>query len=86
MTKKPGQHEAGNCRAEDVAISKATDRLGVTPPDDLVEEARQLTRQKVRVKKLPDWYAPLLLEDEIVEACIRAAINGRCSRCALSVT
>lgn len=78
MTKLVGQHEA--------PISRATARLGFDPPEDLVEEARKLTAQKVAVKGLPDWYAPLLLEDEIVDACFRAAINGRLSRCAQYAT
>ena len=59
-------------------------RMGLEAPDPLVEEAVKLTDQKIRVKGLPESYAPLLLEDEIVEACFRAAINGRCRECARS--
>ena len=59
-------------------------RMGLEAPDPLVEEAVKLTEQKIRGKGLPESYAPLLLEDEIVEACFRAAINGRCRECARS--
>ena len=58
------------------AISRAKDRLGITVPDSMIEAA-----EKVKVKGLPADYFFLLLEDEIVYACIRAAINGRCARC-----
>jgi hypothetical protein len=47
----------------------------------MIEAAEKLTAQKVKVKGLPADYFFLLLEDEIVYACIRAAINGRCARC-----
>ena len=60
------------------AISRAKDRLGITVPDSMIEAAEKLTAQKV--KGLPADYFFLLLEDEIVYACIRAAINGRCAR------
>ncbi len=63
------------------AISRAKDRLGITVPDSMIEAAEKLTAQKVKVKGLPADYFFLLLEDEIVYACIRAAINGRCARC-----
>lgn len=63
------------------AISRAKDRLGITVPDSMIEAAEKLTAQKVKVKGLPSDYFFLLLEDEIVYACIRAAINGRCARC-----
>lgn len=63
------------------AISRAKDRLGITVPDSMIEAAEKLTAQKVKVKGLPADYCFLLLEDEIVYACIRAAINGRCARC-----
>ena len=59
-------------------------RMGLEAPDPIVEEAVKLTEQKIRVKGVPESYAPLLLEDEIVEACFRAAINGRCRECARS--
>ena len=54
-------------------------RMGLEAPDPLVEEAVKLTEQKIRVKGLPEDYAPLLLEDEIMEACCRAASIGRCA-------
>lgn len=63
------------------AISRAKDRLGITVPDSMIEAVEKLTAQKVKVKGLPADYFFLLLEDEIVYACIRAAINGRCARC-----
>ena len=63
------------------AISLAKDRLGITVPDSMIEAAEKLTAQKVKVKGLPADYFFLLLEDEIVYACIRATINGRCARC-----
>ena len=63
------------------AIARAKDRLGITVPDSMIEAAEKLTAQKVKVKGLPADYFFLLLEDEIVYACIRAAINGRCARC-----
>lgn len=63
------------------AISRAKDRLGITVPDSMIEAAEKLTAQKVKAKELPADYFFLLLEDEIVYACIRAAINGRCARC-----
>ena len=63
------------------AISRAKDRLGITVPDSMIEAAEKLTAQKVKVKGQPADYFILLLEDEIVYACIRAAINGRCARC-----
>lgn len=63
------------------AISRAKDRLGITVPDSMIEAAEKLTAQKVKVKGLPADYFFLLLEDEIVDACIRAAINGRYAGC-----
>ena len=64
------------------AISRAKDRLGITVPDSMIEAAEKMTAQKVKVKGLPADYFGCLLEDEIVDACIRAAINGRCAVCA----
>lgn len=61
------------------ARGRAEARMGLEVPDSLVEEAVKLTVQKIRVKGLQEDYAPLLLEDEIMEACFRAAINGRCA-------
>ena len=66
------------------ARGRAEARMGLEAPDSLIEEAVKLTEQKIRVKGLPEDYAPLLLEDEIMEACFRAAINGRCKECARS--
>ena len=54
-------------------------RLGLEATESHDEEAYKKTEQKIRVKGLPEDYAPLLLEDEIMEACFRAAINGRCA-------
>lgn len=61
------------------AVARAEKRLGLKVPDNLLAEAEMLTRQKMLVKRLPDGYAELLLEDEIVDACFRAVINGRCA-------
>ncbi len=61
------------------AVARAEKRLGHRVPDNLLAEAEKLTNQKVLVKHLPVGYAELLLEDEIVDACFRAAINGRCA-------
>lgn len=61
------------------ARRRAEARMGLEAPNLLVEEAVKLTKQKIKVKGLPDGYAPLLLEDEIRDACFRAAINGRCA-------
>lgn len=64
------------------AIVRAESRLTIRVPDDVIEAAEKLTAHKIEVKGLPADYFPLLLEDEIVDACIRAAINGRCAKCA----
>ena len=64
------------------ALSRAEARMGHGCPDDLLSEAIELTERKVKVKGLPDDYAPLLLEDEICDACFRAVINRRCAVCA----
>ncbi len=61
------------------AIARAEKRLNIRVPDEMIEAAESLTAQKIEVKGLPADYFPLLLEDEIVDACIRAAINGRCA-------
>lgn len=61
------------------AVSRTEKRLGFTVPPNILEEAERLTDQKMRVKNLPAGYEDLLLEDEIVDACMRAAINGRCA-------
>lgn len=66
------------------ARGRAEARMGLEAHDSLVEEAVKLTEQKIRVKGLLEDYAPLLLEDEIMESCFRAAINGRCRECARS--
>ena len=58
-------------------VARAEKRLGGRVPEDLLAEAERLTAQKMVVKRLPEGYADLLLEDEIVDACTRAAINGR---------
>ena len=41
-------------------------------------------RKKMEAKGLPPEYRELLLEDAIVETCVMAAINGRCSECVQS--
>lgn len=64
------------------AISRAEKRLKITVPDFIIEEAERLTAQKVKVKGLPADYFSLLFESEIVDACIRAAINVRWTGCA----
>ena len=61
------------------AVARAERRLGFSVPENLLAEAERLTAQKMTVKRLPEGYAELLLEDEIVDACTRAAINGRCA-------
>ena len=61
------------------AIARAEKRLRIRVPENLLQEAKELTAQKMRVKELPEDYEDLLLEDEIVDACIRAVINGRCA-------
>lgn len=61
------------------AVARAEKRLGIRAPENLLQEAKELTAQKMKVKGLPEDYEDLLLEDEIVDACIRAAINGRCA-------
>lgn len=61
------------------AVARAEKRLGIRVPENLLQEAKELTAQKMKVKGLPEDYEDLLLEDEIVDACIRAAINGRCA-------
>lgn len=61
------------------AVARAEKRLGIRVPENLLQEAKELTTQKMKVKGLPEDYEDLLLEDEIVDACIRAAINGRCA-------
>ncbi len=83
MTRAPTRSDPGTRSA---AIARAEKRLGIRPPDDMIEEAEKLTVQKIKVKKLPADYFGCLLEDEIVDACIRAAINGRCARCARFAT
>lgn len=60
-------------------IARAEKRLKIRVPDEIIEAAEELTAQKIEVKGLSADYFPLLLEDEIVDACIRAAINGRCA-------
>lgn len=59
------------------AVARAEKRLGYNVPGELLEEAASLTTQKIAVKHMPKSYAELLMEDEIVDACMRAAINGR---------
>lgn len=59
------------------AVSRAEKRMGCSAIPSLLEEAVALTDQKMKVNGLPDWYRDLLLEDEIIEAHFRAAINGR---------
>lgn len=61
------------------AVSRAEARLGIKVPDDLLIEAMRLTARKMEAKGLPQEYESLLLEDEIVDACFRAAINRRCA-------
>lgn len=61
------------------AVARAEKRLGIRVPENILQEAKELTAQKMKVKGLPEDYEDLLLEDEIVDACIRAAINGRCA-------
>ena len=64
------------------AIARAEGRLTIRVPDNVIEAAEKLTTQKIEIKGLSADYFPLLLEDEIVDACIRAAITGRCAKCA----
>jgi len=70
------------------AVSKAEKRLGFTPSKDVLEYARKLTEQKIRVKGLPEDYFPFLYEDVIVETYSMAIINAigeqnrRCQECA----
>ena len=64
------------------AVSRAEQRLGIRVPEDLAEEAVALTKRKMEVKGFPPEYEELLLEDEIVEACLRCAINRRYCECA----
>ena len=40
------------------ARGRAEARMGLQAPDSLVEEAVKLTEQKIRVKGLPEDYAP----------------------------
>lgn len=61
------------------AVARAEKRLGIKVPENLLQEAEELTAQKMKVKGLPEDYEDLLLEDEIVDACIRTVINGRCA-------
>lgn len=67
---------------------RAEKRLGFTPGAEVLEYARKLTEQKIRVKGLPEDYMPLLYEDVIVETYMMAAINtagdlnGRVRECA----
>lgn len=60
------------------AVSRAEKRLGFTPHEEVLEYARKLTEQKIRVKGLPEDYFPLLYEDVIVETYSMACINARC--------
>lgn len=64
------------------AVSRAEQRLGIRVPEDLAEEAVALTKRKMEVKGFLPEYEELLLEDEIVEACLRCAINRRYWECA----
>ena len=64
------------------AVSRAEQRLGIRVPEDLAEEAVALTKRKMEVKGFPPEYEELLLEDKIVEACLRCAINRRYCECA----
>lgn len=66
------------------AALRAESRLGIEVPEDLLEKARRLTDQKMKVKGLPEDYREPLLEDVIVETVFMAAINGRCSECVQS--
>ena len=66
------------------AALRAESRLGIEVPEDLLEKARRLTDQKMKVKGLPEDYREPLLEDVIVETVFMSAINGRCSECVQS--
>lgn len=79
MTKTQSRPELDRRSA---AIARAEKRLKITVPDFIIEAAERLTAQKVKVKGLPANYFPLLFEDEIVDACIRVAINARWTGCA----
>lgn len=57
------------------AVSRAKERLGFLPSDEILEYAKKLTAHKMLVKGLPPDYGPLLLEDVIVETYMMAAIN-----------
>ena len=52
------------------AIGRAEKRLGIRVPENLLQEAKELTAQKMKVKGLPEDYEDLLLEDEIVDASL----------------
>ena len=67
-------------------VARAERRLGGRVPEDLLAEAERLTAKKMAVKRLPEDYAELLLEDEIVDVCTRAVINEGCVRCARFAT
>ena len=60
------------------AVSRAEARLGIRVPDDLLERAEKLTDRKMEVKNLPPDYRELLLEDVIVETCMRTPCDPRC--------
>lgn len=47
------------------AVLRAESRLGIEVPEDLLEKARRLTDQKMKVKGLPEDYREPLLEDVI---------------------
>ena len=74
------------------AISRAEERLGFPPHEEVLEYARKLTEQKIQAKGLPEDYFPLLYEDVIVETYSMAFINfigeqnRRCQECARSAT
>lgn len=74
------------------AISRAEERLGFPPHEEVLEYAKKLTEQKIRVKGLPEDYFPLLYEDVIVETYSMAFINAigeqnrRCQECVRSAT
>ena len=72
------------------AISRAEERLGFPPHEEVLKYARKLTEQKIQAKGLPEDYFPLLYV--IVETYSMAFINAigeqnrRCQECVRSAT
>lgn len=79
MTRTPSRPDLNR---RSTAIARAEERLKISAPDFIIEAAEKLTAQKIEVKGLPADYFYRLFEDEIVDVCIRAAINARWTVCA----